>query len=375
MDTSLLLAIIAGGLALVALVIAGIGLSRAGGARRAVSDLEARLRAVDRRARESEQTAERAASPHVAVVLNPSKHDDPQKYREYVRTAIERFEGSQATFFETTEEDPGYGQAKEAMAAGADLVIAAGGDGTVRMVASALAGTDTRMAILPAGTGNLLARNLEIPLDDIDGAIRVAALGTDTRIDVGWLRAGSSSHGVEIAEKQIFLVMAGFGADAEVIGATSSTLKRRIGWIAYVLAGADKIIGRSHDVEITLPGGVRKVVKARTVLMGNVGKLPAGIVLMPDATIDNGRLEILAMGWRSAAGLSQIAAQLVAPSLGRGRRQPRLSSMERYLVSHVRLVASKAQPVQLDGDTADAATHLLAEVDPGALRMMVPGDR
>ncbi|UYG17863.1 diacylglycerol kinase family protein [Brachybacterium huguangmaarense] len=372
MDIALVLALCALVIAVVAFVLGVVALRGRAAERRAVADLGHRLDHLPRRELAEDEQADGAVGviPHIAVVMNPSKHADPEGFRRYVHSVIERYEGTQARFYETTREDPGYGQATQAVADGADLVIAAGGDGTVRMVAAALADSPTRMAILPVGTGNLLARNLEIPLDDVEGALKVAVLGRDKRIDVGWLRVGSTPQDIEVASRQIFLVMAGFGADAEVIGATSPTMKRRIGWIAYVLAGASKIIGRSHNVEITLPGGVHRTVQARTVLIGNVGKLPAGIVLMPDATIDNGHLEVLAMSWRSAAGLSQILTQLVAPRMRPAR--PKLSSMQRYLVSGVELVASRPQPVQLDGDVEDEATRMHAEVDPGALRMRVP---
>lgn len=370
MDIGIILALV---LAVAAIVIAGIALARQAQDRRTLLRLTRRTAVIAHASKDVVETGDGPrAAERVAVVINPSKHDDPQRYRETVRTAIERFEGSQAAFYETTKDDPGYGQAKQAVADGADLVIAAGGDGTVRMVASALANTDTRMAIIPAGTGNLLARNLEIPLEDVEGAIRVATQGDDKSIDVGWIRTGDTPHDVEIAERKIFLVMAGFGADAEIIGAANPTMKKRIGWMAYVVGGVSKVVGRSHEVEITLPGEIVRVVKARTVLIGNVGKLPGGIVLMPDATIDNGRLEILALSWRSAAGLSQIIAQLVAPSLKRSPFQPKISTMERYLVSTVGLVAGKPQPVQFDGDMEESASRILAEIDPGALKIRVP---
>src|SRR5699024_2925251 len=134
------------------------------------------------------------------------------------------------------------------------------------------------------------------------------------------------------AERQIFLVIAGFGADAEMIGYTDPEMKRRIGWIAYIFGGV------------------------RTVLLGNVGKLPGGFVLMPDATIDNGRLEVVVAGWRGAAGFSQVAAQVVNPKLT-PKFGPKLSTMERYLTTGIRVTTAKPQPVQLDGDTDTEATH------------------
>ncbi|WP_341856959.1 hypothetical protein [Brachybacterium sp. GPGPB12] len=107
--------------------------------------------------------------------------------------------------------------------------------------------------------------------------------------------------------------------------------------------------------------------------MGNVGKLPGGFVLMPDATIDNGRLEVVVAGWRGAAGFSQVATQVINPKLV-PKVGPKLSTMERYLTTGIRVTTAKARPVQLDGDTDIEATHLIATVDPGVLRVARPGE-
>ncbi|MCL6422544.1 sphingosine kinase [Brachybacterium sp. JHP9] len=313
------------------------------------------------------------AFARIAVVMNPSKHDDPEQFRERARRAAERIDARlDLHFYDTTVEDPGYGQALEAIEDGSDLVIAAGGDGTVRMVASALAHAEARMGIIPAGTGNLLARNLEIPLDNVEKALRTAVEGVDKPIDVGWMRTGLTARDLEVSDPQIFLVIAGVGADAEVIGATDSGMKKRIGWIAYVLAGLNKIAGHAFQARLTLPGQAPKTVAARTVLIGNVGKLPAGIVLMPDAAIDNAQLELMVLSWRGPAGLGQILTKIVNP---RARTHPKLSTMERGLTTAVEVITSKPQPIQLDGDTAEKATHIRAEVDPGAITMRVGAQR
>ncbi|WP_422116686.1 diacylglycerol/lipid kinase family protein [Brachybacterium sp. UNK5269] len=313
----------------------------------------------------------------VAVVLNPSKFDDPEEFRTRVREVVEGLEGAEVAFYETTVEDPGRGQTRQALMDGADLVIAAGGDGTVRMVAAVLAGTDTRMAIIPSGTGNLLARNLGVPLEDPSAAMTAALTGHDRNIDVGWLRKGGSLNEAVHAAEQIFLVIAGFGADAEMIGHTDPVLKKRFGWIAYVLGGARTILGRSVDVVLDFPDGTRHAHKARTVLLGNVGKLPGGFVLMPGATADNGHLEIVVAGWKGPAGFSQVLTEVVTPKLvprGRLAESTRLSSMDRYQSTEVRVATTRPQPVQLDGDTDAEATHMIARIDPGALRLRVPRD-
>lgn len=329
--------------------------------------------------------AEADADPHdaspadsihrVAVVLNPSKFQDAEMFRTRVREVVEKLGDAEVAFYETTVEDPGRGQTRRALQEGADLVVAAGGDGTVRLVSSVLAGTDTRMAIIPAGTGNLLARNLDIPLEDPTAAITAALSGKDRQIDVGWLRSGGSVSEAAASAEQIFLVIAGFGADAEMIGHTDDTLKKRLGWIAYVVGGVRTILGRSVDVMLDFPDGTRHAHKARTVLLGNVGRLPGGFVLMPEATADNGRLEIVVAGWKGAAGFSQVLTEVVTPKLvpkGRFAERTRLSTMNRYQATEVRVATTKAQPVQLDGDTDTEATHLIARIDPGVLRLRVP---
>ena len=379
MDLTLLLLSIASVVTtIVAIVLLVVVLRRLGRHRRELTALQrasaARSEAHERPDDGDDEDSEAGSSDRlrrIAVVLNPSKFQGTDDFRRRISEVVERVEGAEVEFYETTIDDPGRGQTERAVADGADLVMAAGGDGTVRMVASVLAGTDTRMGIIPSGTGNLLARNVDIPLEDPAAAMVAALTGTDHQVDVGWLRYGDSPAAAQSAPKQIFLVIAGFGADAEMIGYTDPRMKKRIGWVAYVFGGVRTILGRSVDVVVELPDESRHAHKARTVLLGNVGKLPGGFVLMPDATIDNGRLEVVVAGWRGAAGFSQVATQVINPKLV-PKVGPKLSTMERYLTTGIRVTTAKAQPVQLDGDTDIEATHLIATVDPGVLRLRVP---
>ena len=378
--TLLLLSITTVVIAVVAVVMLAVVLRHLGRHRRELAALKAATAALEGGTAASgdeseggatDPSADDGALRRVAVVLNPSKFRETGSFRRKITDAVARIEGAEVAFYETTIDDPGTGQTEQAVADGADLVMAAGGDGTVRLVASVLAGTETRMGIIPSGTGNLLARNVDIPLEDPTGAMVAALTGRDRRVDVGWLRVGDSVASARAAERQIFLVIAGFGADAEMIGYTDPEMKRRIGWIAYIFGGIRTVLGRSVDVVVQLPDDSRHAHKARTVLLGNVGKLPGGFVLMPDATIDNGRLEVFVAGWRGAAGFSQVAAQVVNPKLT-PKFGPKLSTMERYLTTGIRVTTAKPQPVQLDGDTDTEATHMIATVDPGVLRLRVP---
>lgn len=381
MDLTLLLGIASVVTTVITIVLLVVVLRHLGRHRRELASLAAATERLDHDT-DSSDPAEGAQEPQapsdrlrrVAVVLNPSKFEGTESFRRTITEVVERMEGAETVFYETSIDDPGKGQTEQAVADGADLVMAAGGDGTVRLVASVLAGTDVRMGIIPAGTGNLLARNVEVPLEDPSAAMVAALTGRDRQVDVGWLRVGSSDAEARSAERQIFLVIAGFGADAEMIGYTDPEMKKRIGWIAYVFGGIRTVLGRSVDVVVQLPDDSRHAHKARTVLLGNVGKLPGGFVLMPDATIDNGQLEVVVAGWRGAAGFSQVAAQVVNPKLV-PKVGPKLSTMERYLTTGIRVTTAKPQPVQLDGDTDAEATHLIATVDPGVLRLRVPAGK
>src|SRR5699024_3405380 len=148
--------------------------------------------------------------------------------------------GLEPLWLETTVEDPGTGQARAALEAGAEVVVAAGGGGTVRAVATALQGTGTPLGLLPVRTGNLLARHLDIPVTDLARSLEIALEGRDRPIDVAWLRVTDAPSGDDAAEvdtDHIFLVIAGIGFDAAMIADTDTTLKAKVGWIAYFLGG------------------------------------------------------------------------------------------------------------------------------------------
>ncbi len=140
--------------------------------------------------------------PLAAVVVNPTKVDDPDAVRAQITRICVEHGWSEPLWLETTADDPGSGQTREALERGADVVMAHGGDGTVRAVAEVLAGTRTPLGLLPAGTGNLLARNMDATLDDVEGSVRIALTGDDRAVDVGWMT-------VDDGDERAFLVMAG----------------------------------------------------------------------------------------------------------------------------------------------------------------------
>ena len=312
-----------------------------------------------------------------AIVVNPVK-TDAAALRDALAAAERRHGWDDTLWLETTEDDPGTGQAREALEQGVDVVIAAGGDGTVRTVAEELAGTDTPLALLPAGTGNLLARNLDLTLDDVEHALDTAFDGDDRPIDVGVAELRDAGR----TERRVFLVMAGLGIDAQMIAATDDDLKARAGWIAYVKAIGTVLRDRNElRLRYRLDGGTVHSMHAHTVLIGNCGSLPANILLLPDAAVDDGILDIVVLRPEGFVGWVRIIVEVfwengVLRRTSAGRRLMGAGKEVRamnYLKGRELVVKlSRPQDVELDGDLFGRVSALRVRVDPGALRVRVP---
>jgi diacylglycerol kinase (ATP) len=323
-----------------------------------------------------------ATSPKTAaLVYNPIKVDI-----DAVKESIARHERDagwgETRFYETSKEDPGGEVTAQALADGADMVIAAGGDGTVRAVAEALRGTDASIGLLPSGTGNLLARNLDLSLDNLDDSIATAFRGRDRDIDLGVVDIERESGE---RETFAFVVMAGVGLDAKMLANTNDELKKRVGWLAYV----DAIVRALRDnnkieIRYELDGGGRKTMRAHTIIVGNCGLLPANIMLLPDAAIDDGVFDIVALRPEGFFGWFQIWFKIVWENgvLRRtqvGRRILAANSREvrtlRYMKGKKLVVRLESpQDFEIDGDSVGKAVALRAVVDEGALTVRVPAD-
>ena len=302
-----------------------------------------------------------------AVIVNPTKFADLTDVRSQIDLVC-RAEGfGEPIWLETTAADPGTGQARQAVAEGAVLVCALGGDGTVRSVAAGLVGTETPMGLLPGGTGNLLARNLDLPVDSITRALVVALTGKNQRIDVGRLtvdRSGSPAA-PSVPEEHLFLVMAGMGFDAEIMAGAPERLKAQVGPAAYVFSGLGKLIGRTFKVTLRLGQDPILSRRTRTVVIGNCGRLLGGLTLMPDAKVDDGLLDVITISPRGPIGWTAVAGKIIT----RSRRGHAL--VDHHTAAEVAVRAERSQEVQVDGDTIGPARGISARVEHLALVVRV----
>lgn len=325
-----------------------------------VAFVVARRRAARDAAADALPVAEQSDRPLAAVVVNPTKVEDGT--RELIAGLCAELGWAEPLWIETTVDDPGIGQAKDAVAQGADVVMACGGDGTVRSVAESLAGTGVPLGLLPAGTGNLLARTLGTPLE-LPEAARVALTGDDRAIDIGRVRAtGPESDGIE----HVFLVMAGTGFDADVMANTPEGLKGRVGPFAYVVSGLRAMRGRRTKVVIRIDDGPPMRRRTRTVLVGNSGTLLGGLVLMPDAIVDDGILDVVNLSPKGIPGWVAVAARVAS------RKRRGHSRVEHWTGRSVVIRADEPQASQIDGDPIGDVTEMDIRVDPGALVVRVP---
>ncbi|WP_245712851.1 diacylglycerol/lipid kinase family protein [Micromonospora nigra] len=287
-----------------------------------------------------------------AVVVNPVKVADLDAFRRTVRDALTAAGWPEPMWFETTADDPGRGQTEQAVAAGVDVVFACGGDGTVMACVSGLVGTEVALAVLPQGTGNLLAANLGLSTD-LAAGLEVAIERGRRLLDVG------------AVEEHHFAVMAGMGFDAQMLEATNETTKKRIGWPAYVVGAARHLRDRPMKVLIRLDDQKPLRRRARSVLVANVGRLQGGVRLLTEAEPDDGYLDVAVLSPRTLRHWLALGWAVL-------RRQDRVPRMEVFRARRVEIVSNRSQPRELDGDLIAPGRTLKAEIRRRALWLCVP---
>lgn len=316
--------------------------------------------------------------PHAAVVYNPTKVD-----LRRLRRVVERAESdngwARTRWFSTSATDAGQAAARDAVVTGASVVIAAGGDGTVRAVAEALRGGTVPIALLPVGTGNLLARNLDLGLGNLDASVATAFDGADRTIDLGIARITREDGSTE---EHAFLVMAGLGLDAKMIARTDAKLKKAVGWLAYVDAGM-RAIPKLTPVRLRyrVDGQPARPLIAHTLIVGNCGSLPGGILLIPDAVPDDGILDVVALKPRGRFGWLRVWNKLawengVLRRSAAGRRiidlRDDVKDVAYFRGQRLGIELDSPQEFQLDGDEFGMVSAVDCSADRGALTVKVP---
>ncbi|WP_194419662.1 diacylglycerol/lipid kinase family protein [Microbacterium abyssi] len=297
------------------------------------------------------------------LIWNPSKVDE-----EKLRTAVASHLGDDVRWWETTPDDPGRGMAQDAVGAGCSTVIAVGGDGTVRAVAEALAGTGVVLGIVPQGTGNLLARNLDVPLENIPAALRRIKGGESRQIDLGWVRTDG--------EERAFAVMIGFGIDAQMLVETDDDLKDRAGWLAYVEAMGRAMAGTEMTgVKLTIDDGEPQEVQGHTLLIGNCGMVQGGVRLLPDAKLDDGRLDLLLVSADGALQWLETVRSVVWDNgirriLTRGESAVSTESTQHLTAERVRVELDQALAFEVDGEELGQVSSFEVRVQAGALNVL-----
>lgn len=290
--------------------------------------------------------------PPVAVVVNRTRIRDLGRFRRQFSAAAAAA-GWEPRFLETSREDGGLELARDAVAADARLVFAAGGDGTVRACAQALARTGVPLAIVPLGTANLAARALGVPFQ-LQAALAAGFGGDERWIDLG------------VADGMPFVAMAGLGLDAAVVGATPGLLKRRLGWPAYAVAGIACLPRRPHRFTVCLDDGEPLTRRARSVVVGNAGLLPGGFTLLPRARLDDGQLDVGILAPTGPFGWGRVAHRVLARS-PRDDRQ-----LERYRARRIEIHTDAELPREVDGEMITPGRSLTITLRPGALLVRVP---
>jgi diacylglycerol kinase (ATP) len=234
-----------------------------------------------------------------------------------------------------------------------DLLLAWGGDGMMQRTIDTMAGSETALGIVPAGTSNLLARNLGVPID-LERAIDVALGGKRRLLDIGRMNG------------EAFAVMAGAGFDAQMIADADGSLKERLGRIAYVWAGTKNLRSKPFDARIKVDGDDWYKGPATCVLLGNVGKLFGGLEAFEHARPDDGLLEL---GVVSAEGVLEWARTIARATTGNAEGS---RFVEVTKARDVRITTSRKVRYELDGGARGKERKLRVKVQPRAVTVCVP---
>ncbi len=309
-----------------------------------------------------------------AVIFYPDKVNLP-KLRKAVDAATAGTDFKTTLWLKTDVKNTGAKQALDAIAKKSTHILVAGGDGTIREVLEAVArsGSQASVGVIPSGTGNVLARNLGVELNSLTTQVRRAISGIAHPIDLGIARI---IHQDGTRDERLFAVMAGLGLDAKIMLNTDPAKKRRLGWIAYVETGLKAIPLKYQRMLVQVDSREARSVRVVTLLVGNVGWLPGRLSMMPDAAMDDGVLDVAAIGpfhfwqWIDLWSRVTIGNNVVRVSrIGRKLLDATADVKTLENMAGKKIWISPDEPVelQLDGDAVGVIAEVEFEVRPRAV--------
>lgn len=327
----------------------------------------------------------------IGIVWNPSKVDGDtlrSSWDDAVASAGLLDADIEVEWFETSLDDPGRSATDDALRSDCTTVVAAGGDGTVRAVAERLGGAaglepapdGVRLGIVPLGTGNLLARNLDVPLGDAQAAFRRVLADDPAPLDLGEIEVETwqADESGESPASYGFVVMAGFGIDAQMIAETDDDLKAKTGWLAYVESLGRAVAGTQVvDLELRRDGETSQE-RAHTLLIANCGSIQGGITLLPDAAPDDGELDLLMLGADSLTTWLDTLRDLTwdsarrrfAPDGEAPERAERSDVAQQLRATELQVRLASPLAFEVDGDEIGEVSSFTARILPAALLVL-----
>lgn len=294
---------------------------------------------------------------HAAFIINPvSGFGDHKKRKEEILT-IARSMGWKGKVYETSKTKNAGLITTEIMNSGIKHVVVCGGDGTIMEALQVALNTRLVLGIVPLGTGNLFAQNLDITGNRKELITR-ALFGIPQKVDVGK------------ANDTIFAIIAGMGFDVQIMRQTKRKFKRKFGFLAYLVSGIKNFNKRPGVYKITIDGKESKKYRAKTIMIANMGKLQGGIEIVPKAHWQNG---VLRVGIVQASGIPTWLSLLGNTIRGNINRSPHYTLLKAKYIEIEPMQGPQAY--QCDGDSFPPTPKLTVEIYPQAVSVLASIDK
>jgi diacylglycerol kinase (ATP) len=286
------------------------------------------------------------------IIFNPvsGQGDSAERKEQIVQLASDI--GWQGRLIETTRERTATSIAKRAITAGTKHIVVCGGDGTILETLQGAFQKHVAIGVVPLGTGNLFAQNLDLPLD-IKEALLVAFLGKVKKIDLGK------------ANGTFFSIMAGIGLDAHIMKSAPRKLKDKFGFLAYVFSAAKNIQRRAGNYHVIIDGTKEYTVHAKSIMIANMGEIQGGIRAVPRAHPQSGQLRvgiIHATSWHHWVNLAINAIK------GNVNKSPHYTLLQGKHIAIQTL--NGAKPYQCDGNYFPSTEKLTIDIYPASVSVL-----